>query len=78
MQALKGIGKSQEDQESTHWTLEALSLNHQPKNIHRLTCGLPTHMEPMCSLGREQLEQGLSQKLLPVCRDMFYKMGCPV
>jgi hypothetical protein len=26
------------------------SLNHQPKNIHRLDLGLPVHMQQMCSL----------------------------
>jgi hypothetical protein len=46
------------------------NLNHQPKNIHRLDLGLPTHMQQLCiglHVGPKQLEQKLSQKLLPVC-----------
>ena len=48
------------------------SLNHQPKNIHRLDLGLPAHIyvadvQLELHVGPEQLEWGLSQKLLPVC-----------
>jgi hypothetical protein len=45
LQALKGTGTPQEDQQSTNlhpWGSQ--SLNHQPKNIHRVNLGLPTHM----------------------------------
>jgi hypothetical protein len=45
LQAQKRIETSQEDQQSQlTWTLGALRLNYQPKNIHRLDLGLPTHM----------------------------------
>jgi hypothetical protein len=44
--AQKGIGTPQEDQQiQLTWTLGgSLSLSHQPKNIHRLDLGLPTHI----------------------------------
>ena len=44
------------------------SLNHQPKNTYGLDLGLPTFMYLLdLHVGPEQLEQGLSQKLLPIC-----------
>jgi hypothetical protein len=84
----KEIGTPQEDQLT--WTLGgSQSLNHQPKNIHRLEI-LHTHTHVYISdvcvciyiyirciyisdvqlglhVGPEQLEWGLSQKLLLVC-----------
>ena len=74
LKALKGIGTPQEDQQSQlTWTLGALNLNHQPKNVRGLSgprslCSYGADVQLYLHVGPEQLKQGLSQKLLPVCR----------
>ena len=60
------IGRQTESTNLDPWGSQ--SLNHQPKNTYGLDLGLPTFMYLLdLHVGPEQLEQGLSQKLLPVC-----------
>ena len=70
--APKGIGTSLENQQNQlTWTLGVSQrLNHQPKNMSWLNLGLAALIADVqfcLHMGPEQLEQGLSQKLLPVC-----------
>ena len=52
-------------------TCTSQNWNHQPKNIHRLDPGFPSHMQQMCSLVfmwvMKNWSRALSQKLRPVC-----------
>jgi hypothetical protein len=60
------IGRQTESTNLDPWGSQ--SLNHQPKNTYGLDLGLPTFMYLLdLHVGPEQLEQGLSQKLLPIC-----------
>jgi hypothetical protein len=70
--ALKGIGAPQEDQQSQlTWTLGALKSEPPTKEHTRAgpgpLCKYVADVQLGLHVGPEQLEQGLSQKLLPVC-----------
>ena len=68
---LEGLGTLQEDQRS-QLTLTlggSQGLNHQPKSTYGLDIGPHTYVADvqLCLHVGPKLEQGLSQKLLPVC-----------
>jgi hypothetical protein len=67
----KGIGTPQEVKQNLLTCLLGLSEPEPPsKNIHELDVGLATDITDMqlgLHVGSQQLEWGLSQKLLPVC-----------
>ena len=60
-------GRATESTNLDPWVSQ--SLNHQPKNVHRLNLGLLSNVGDVqlgLNVGNEKLERGLSQKLLPV------------
>ena len=72
LRGLKRTGTPQEEQQSQlTWTLGGSQrLNHQPKSIQEWTALQPDTYVADVQLGLHlspKLEQGLSQKLLPVC-----------
>ena len=72
LRTLKGIGTSPEDkQHQITWTLGALESEPPVKEHTRATlrppCTYVADAQLGLHVGPEQLEWGLSQKLLPVC-----------
>jgi len=71
-------GRPRESTNLGPWS--SLSLNHQPKNIHMLVLGFPhSHLADVqldLHVGPEQLERGLSQKLLTVILSKYYLREC--
>lgn len=62
-----------------HELLGFYSLNQQPKNKQRLDLGFTTHAADAqhdLHVGPDQLEQGLSKKMLPVILPKYYLRQC--